>query len=75
MPRCDTPGTGALTRTTAAIGYIGPTQYTHARRLPVDVIVTVPDGTSLDGAIVELYRETDGHIAAEVRIPAPTDQP
>jgi hypothetical protein len=38
-------------------------------------MVTVPDGTDLDGAIVELYRETDGHIAAEVRIPAPTDQP
>jgi hypothetical protein len=39
----------------------------------VDVIVTTPD-TDLDGAIVELY-EAGGHLHAEVRIPAPVDQP
>jgi hypothetical protein len=37
------------------------------------ITVTVPDGTDLNGAVVELYRNPDGHLAADVRIPAPAD--
>jgi hypothetical protein len=43
----------------------------------MDVMVTIPDGTQLDGAVVELYlredwRTTSGPAyAAEIRIPAP----
>jgi len=38
-----------------------------------DVLVTVdvPDGTPLDGAVVELSVTPDGQVVAEVRIPAP----
>lgn len=40
----------------------------------MDVMVTIPDGTDLDGAVVELYEDTDtGWCTAEVRIPAPKD--
>jgi hypothetical protein len=38
----------------------------------MDVSVTVPD-VPLDGAVVEMYRDSDGHFAALVRIPAPAD--
>jgi hypothetical protein len=47
----------------------------------VDVLVTFPDDmtrVSLDGAVVELAGADDDprlHFTAEVRIPAPTDQP
>ena len=35
------------------------------------VTVDVPDGTPLDGAVVELSVGPDGQVSAEVRIPAP----
>jgi hypothetical protein len=40
----------------------------------MDVIVTIPDGTDLDGAVVELAGGLEGHYAAEVRILAQRDR-
>ncbi len=38
----------------------------------MDVLVSIPGGTVLDGAVVELAVQPDGlPVAAEVRIPAP----
>jgi hypothetical protein len=39
----------------------------------MDVLLTLPGGTGVDGAVVELRQEPDGpwHVAADVRIPAP----
>jgi len=41
------------------------------RGLVTLVTVDVPDGTPLDGAVVELSVTPDGRVVAEVRIPAP----
>jgi hypothetical protein len=38
----------------------------------MDVLVDIPDGTALDGAVVELGT-VDGHLVADVRIPARQD--
>ena len=42
----------------------------------MDVLLTIPDGTDIDGAVVELRPGGDGpwHVAADVRIPAPARQ-
>ena len=43
----------------------------------MDVLLTIPDGTRLDGAVVELAVVPDAepfYVTAEVRIPAPADQ-
>jgi hypothetical protein len=37
--------------------------------------VTLPAGTLIDGAVVELHRDTDGTVTAEVRIPGSQDTP
>jgi hypothetical protein len=37
------------------------------------LVVDIPDTTPIDGAVVELYTNTLGHVAADVRIPAPQD--
>lgn len=33
--------------------------------------VRIPDGTVIDGAVIELYRAEDGILAAEIRISGP----
>ena len=38
------------------------------------VLVDIPPGVK-DGAVVELYKRSDGNVAADVRIPAPQEQP
>jgi hypothetical protein len=37
-----------------------------------DMDVTLPD-TDIDGAVVELHRDADGTVVADVRIPAHQD--
>jgi hypothetical protein len=49
----------------------------------MDIVVTIPDGTRIDGAVVELgipedqrsWTGCDWDVTAEVRIPAPQEQP
>ena len=46
----------------------------------MDVVLTIPGPTiptvaELDGAVAELYRDAAGQWHAEIRIPAPQDQP
>jgi hypothetical protein len=42
----------------------------------MDAILRWPDGSDiLDGAVVELHRDADGVVVADVRIPARQDEP
>ena len=38
---------------------------------PVAMVLRIPRGTILDGAIVELAQDENGVVTAEVRIPGP----
>jgi hypothetical protein len=79
------PRTFAMSAVGRQVPFSSPGEAHHALREPepavpvrdirpplMDVMVTIPDGTDPDGAVVELY-EHGGHLHAEVRIPPPQE--